>query len=516
MKPHAFHPLLDCPAVLIFLTCALAACFPTGGMSSFSTSTPPGAAPISAVIGSATPTITPTATTVASLAPTQPTPPALRVPIRTSYQLSAQLDYTQHSTLVQEQIIVSNSWDQPLPSLVLVVEANHYPGAFSLNSIGLHGADALPATSYTLQDHRLELRLPAPLVPGDTLRLDLNFHLALPAIPAPTDDRRPVPFGYTPRQTNLVDWYPYLAAYQPGTGWLLHAAWAFGEHEVYDAADYKVDLELLNPPTGLVVAASAPASQDGNHYHYTLDAGRAFAVSTSVQYILASQTVGATTVYAYTFPWDKTAGEAALRDTSSALELYNQLFGAYPHATLSVVEADFLDGMEYDGLYFLSRGFYNLYDGTPKGYLTAIAVHETAHQWWYGVVGDDQALEPWLDEAMATYAERLYYERIHPELSDWWWAFRIGFYNPQGWINLPIYDYGGFTLYRNAVYLRGASFLEDLRIRVGDEVFFAFLKDYAIQYAHKRATAQDFFALLHQHSPADLTPLLTIYFDQHK
>jgi hypothetical protein len=418
--------------------------------------------------------------------------------------------------LVQEQILITNIWDRPLPSLVLVVEANHYPGAFTLNSIGIHEASAIPAEDYTLQDHRLELSLKASLSPGETLRLDLNYQLTLPAIPPPTDERRPVPFGYTSRQTNLVDWYPYLAAYQPGTGWLLHDAWAFGEHEVYDAADYQVDLEFINPPADLVVAASALASQDGNSYHYTLESARAFALSASTSYLVARQVVGSTTVSAYTFPWDKTAGEAALKDTASALELYNQLFGAYPHATLSVVEADFLDGMEYDGLYFLSRGFYNLYDGTPKGYLTAIAVHETAHQWWYGLVGDDQALEPWLDEAMATYAERLYYERVHPELSDWWWAFRIGFYNPQGWVNDPIYAYGSFTLYRNAVYLRGASFLEDLRIRVGDEAFFAFLKDFAFQFAHRRATAQDFFDLLKQHSSADITPLLKIYFDLRK
>jgi aminopeptidase N len=31
-------------------------------------------------------------------------------------------------------------------------------------------------------------------------------------------------------------------------------------------------------------------------------------------------------------------------------------------------------------------------------------VHEIAHQWWYGLVGDDQSREPWLDESFATYS----------------------------------------------------------------------------------------------------------------
>ncbi len=36
-----------------------------------------------------------------------------------------------------------------------------------------------------------------------------------------------------------------------------------------------------------------------------------------------------------------------------------------------------------------------------------VAVHETAHQWFYAMVGDSQALHPWLDEAFAQYAEQL-------------------------------------------------------------------------------------------------------------
>jgi len=46
-----------------------------------------------------------------------------------------------------------------------------------------------------------------------------------------------------------------------------------------------------------------------------------------------------------------------------------------------------------------------------KNYLTTLSVHETAHQWWDGLVGTDQALEPWLDEALATYAERIFYQK---------------------------------------------------------------------------------------------------------
>ena len=36
-----------------------------------------------------------------------------------------------------------------------------------------------------------------------------------------------------------------------------------------------------------------------------------------------------------------------------------------------------------------------------------MVTHELAHMWFYGLVGDDQELHPWLDEAFATFAEEL-------------------------------------------------------------------------------------------------------------
>jgi aminopeptidase N len=184
------------------------------------------------------------------------------------------------------------------------------------------------------------------------------------------------------------------------------------------------------------------------------------------------------------------------------------------------VEADFLDGMEYEGLFFLSHGFYDLYDGTPGGYLTFIAAHETAHQWWYGLVGNDQALEPWLDEAMCTYMEHVFYENVYPDYStaagqsmlDWWWYYRVNFYEPAGFIDRSVYDFKQFRPYRDAIYLNGAKFFEALRIKIGDDAFFAFLGDYAGQYQHKIATAADFFSVLHAHTDKDLNELLGKYF----
>jgi aminopeptidase N len=129
-------------------------------------------------------------------------------------------------------------------------------------------------------------------------------------------------------------------------------------------------------------------------------------------------------------------------------------------------------------------------------------------------VGNDQAYEPWLDEALATYSERLFYERYYPDALEWWWAYRIHYYQPAGWVDGSIYNPQGYRPYRDAVYLNGALFLEDLRGLIGDEAFFAFLNDYATTYAHQAASGGDFFNLLREHSQQDLEPLLSRYFSQ--
>ncbi len=174
---------------------------------------------------------------------------------------------------------------------------------------------------------------------------------------------------------------------------------------------------------------------------------------------------------------------------------------------------DFNDGMEYSALYFHSRAIYNTYDGTPNNYLTTVAVHETAHQWWFERIANDQALSPWLDESLCVYSERIYYENVSPaSLQQWWWPVRVDFYQPQGFIDTPTNAVGTEDKYWSIVYFNGAHFLEDLRARIGDEAFFAFLQDYQAQLNGKIAKPQDFFAILRQHTSVDVSDLVAAYF----
>lgn len=82
---------------------------------------------------------------------------------------------------------------------------------------------------------------------------------------------------------------------------------------------------------------------------------------------------------------------------AAALRAYSERYGAYPWRTYTVAvtgEASGAQGIEYPTIVFLI--------GDPSRLLVG---HETAHQWFYSLVGNDQARDPWLDEALTTWAE---------------------------------------------------------------------------------------------------------------
>ena len=258
----------------------------------------------------------------------------------------------------------------------------------------------------------------------------------------------------------------------------------------------------------------ADPQPNGAWTRYHLSGARTFTISASDQFLVYDATAGAgaAQIYAYYYPGYETQGAAILNAAVRAVGIFEAKFGPYPYGSLSVIQADLNDGQEYDGLVFLATKFYNEYDGSARSNLVAIGVHEIAHQWWYGLVGSDPALEPWLDEALCVYSEAIFYKNIYPNSYDWWWNFRVNWFGPSGYVDTNIYEPPTFRAYVNAAYLNGANFLEALNYRMGDEAFFQFLQDYASRYGRGRATTYDFFAVARQNTTEDISDLINAYF----
>ena len=426
---------------------------------------------------------------------------------RTHYELNLTLNYYTQYGIVEEIITYTNRSTQVFEELLLSIPPKNYPGSFTLQSMS--DASGNPITNYREEGINLYVPLAQPLQPNQTTSLRLNFRLDFPTVEGT--------FGVSGRQTNLVNWYPYIPPYDETGGWVVHPQqvvnnMVVGEYVVNEVADFDVTLKLTDREELIEVAASAPAMEANGLRSYHLELARSFAFSISDSYFEHEIVQDGVRIHSYVFMEAQHAGEAVTEIAAQALKLFGKLYYPYPREMLTIVAADFLHNMEMDGMLMISYGVFDFYNDTPKTNLTILTPHEVSHQWFYSLVGNDQAKEPWLDEALATYHEVLFYQRYHPDLVQWWWDNRINHYTPQGAVNSDIYISGGYESYRDAVYFRGAMFLQEIRDAVGDEAFFAALKDYAISNTYKIATSEDFFDSLAKYSTADLSPILARYF----
>jgi hypothetical protein len=431
----------------------------------------------------------------------------------TQHTITANLNYTQRALVAQQTSRYTNRTGEMLQTLVFNIEANQWPDAFSLKGV-VAGRDDV---AYNLTGRRLEIDLPEPLAVDCSIEVRLSFMLDVPAIGGGVLAYRGY-LGHSPRQLNLSNWLPVIAPYMDGA-WVTREAVFIGEQTVLDMADWDVTLNINAEPDvldRLVVVGPGDVTQPGARtWRFVMLHSRDFTLSISDAFELQSgQTRDGVTVEVYTFddaqvqtengPVDGAA--YALDVAIKSVEMFADLFGPYPYTRLAVVQGDFPDGMEFSGVVFVSGDWFRRFTGDPASYLMIITVHEISHQWWYASVGSDQALTPWLDEALATYSEYIFIEEFYPELKDWWWSFRVDNYSPRGFVDRNVYEFNSIRSYINAVYLLGARMLHDLRADLGTEAFFDLLRLYAEAGQGRIMAPDDFWDLL---TPDQLTAVDT-------
>ena len=417
------------------------------------------------------PSSTPPDPTPISTLTSTPVPP-VEVSYNLKYQIVASLDYPTGSMRIIQNITYTNITGDPITSLPLYAEINRYQDSLS---IALLDVADYAESGYLLNNNVLILSFQSdPVQPGETLRITIEYSYQLPEMHS---DQGNGLFGRSLYQTNLIDWYFWLAPYTSEEGWLIHPSAGFAEHTVYPLADFDCHLTVINPPENLVVTGSSDPVITSNTYHFSHPNARNLFVSMSPYFKLVELTDENGTIHSYYFPGNEPAATIVLNKSYQALQIYGKTISPYPHPVLNIIETNLIDGLEGDGMYFLGNAFYDN-SATNRSLLTLLAVHETAHQWWYAAVSNDQAMEPWLDEAFSTFMESVYYENSSPEDLTWWKSYRLSGNPSTEFVNRTIYDFNFFRPYRNAVYLRGANFLWDLRSAMGDDLFFTFLADY--------------------------------------
>ncbi len=415
----------------------------------------------------------------------EPTPDRCRAEAeRATRRISADVtvDYQAKSAVISQRIQFLHREAVALDQIVLDVQANQWRDSFSLAELTIAGQPA----PYQLELNHLLIDLDAPLAPGCWLEISLLFHLSVAEIRDGLRSYRGF-LGYSPRQLNLGHFLPTVAA-RLGGDWRIHAPAGIGEQIVNAVADWEINLTVDNASESLKLAAPGSVTARGDQsWTIQLRQSRDFALSLSEEFALTEQQLAdGRSLAVYSFADAQVNDRGLIMDGAAhtaqegikALELFERLFGRYPYDRLVIVQGDFPDGMEFTGLVFVGSAWFYAFDGTEKNYLTLISVHEIAHQWWYARVGNDAALNPWLDEALATYSEYLYIEAYYPDEKNWWWYFRVAVYLPEGGVDSAVYEFRTPREYINAVYLRGAQMLQNLRDNIGDDSFFQLLRSY--------------------------------------
>jgi hypothetical protein len=230
----------------------------------------------------------------------------------------------------------------------------------------------------------LEVRPGGTLAAGKAIDVDLTWKLTLPS--RPTGDRISAQAG----TVRLGSFFPLLA-WQPGIGWATDPPAGLGEASTSPTADFDA---TVTAPGGLVVLASGTGDGRG---HWRAKAVRDFALSAG-HFRTASAVAHAPNPVRVTVGVDSSLGDQPaeyVRIAVRSLENYGRRFAPYPWPTLTIgITPSLPGGIEYPT--HIMQG---------PGTATGITPHEVGHMWFYSLVGNDQASDPWLDEGLATYAE---------------------------------------------------------------------------------------------------------------
>jgi aminopeptidase N len=130
-----------------------------------------------------------------------------------------------------------------------------------------------------------------------------------------------------------------------------------------------------------------------------------------------------------------------------------------------------------------------------------------AHQWFYGILGNDVFNQPWLDESFANFSPYLVEgDRYGAGFADSYLQSNV--IGPASRTTLPagysVYRYGDWNTYVSAVYGKGAQFLYMLRTRIGETAFHNGMRTYYARHKYGIVRRADFLRVMEEASGQDL------------
>jgi hypothetical protein len=296
-----------------------------------------------------------------------------------------------------------------------------YTNVTKINIINADGSDGLdlmkdfrfisPDDQNTEDRSLAAVTLANAVQPGETLRLRIAW-----------TGRFPKNFDRTGAIGNyffVSQWFPKLGVFEQG--WTAHQFFANSEF-FSDFGNYDVRMTV---PKGWVVGATGVQQSrtdfgDTTVHRYAQNDVHDFAWTTSPDFIEKRQQFtmpGRPPVQLRLLiqPEHEHLAERHFRGATAALQYYGEWYGSYPYPALTIVDPVFQSdsgGMEYPTIFTAGTRWLSPAGSNDPEY---VVLHEAGHQFWYGLVANNEVEFAWLDEGINEYSDsRVQWEALQP------------------------------------------------------------------------------------------------------
>jgi hypothetical protein len=380
------------------------------------------------------------------------------------------LNYATRTLSVGETINVKNASGGSIDHVELNTVTARI-GALRLRSVTVGGR----ATAASIEDQTIVVPLGGTLANGATTRIGLTFAATLRADLAGSN------WLFT-RFNGIVDanrWLPWISLNRP---------FDRPNHgdPFFTASSPRVTVRITTDRPLVIAATGDRIRASGLTQTFEARNVRDFNFTASPSYRVSETRVGGTAVRLYS-----TSGYPAstvLSYATDAIARMGKLVGTYPYATFTIAESAGGYGMESPQMIWIQGGL-------GGSQLKWLVYHETAHQWFYGLVGSDQANQPFADEGAGDHLSRT--------VSGIWRASTCA----TGRLDLSIYQYSS-GCYFETIYVQGSLLLQLVHDRMGDAAYWRAMRDYVAARRYGIGSTAALLENLQAHTAVNLRPIL--------
>ena len=392
----------------------------------------------------------------------------VRTPVNPKYTVSLTSNSAGTTWTGHESVSFTNASVQALPEVYLRLWDN-YHGSCPSTPITVSNVTGGTAGSLEVGCTALKITLPSPLTQGQSATIGFDLSIVVPS----GADR----FGHDGAYSMIGNALPVLAVRD--FAWHLDPYTNNGESFYTLISDFDVTLvhpsSLLTPATG---TSTETTSGSTTTTHATATKVRDFAWAAGPFAKISATSGKGVQVNVYSVSGISTSSaNSMLNLAKDAIDVHSGRFGDYPYGEVDVVLDNnfWFGGMEYPGFVL------DLVSSTALP-------HELAHQWFYGIVGDDEYNSPWLDEGFTDYATDLYRGVTGSGCGITWQS------SAEKLTNSMAYWDAHSSRYSTVVYGYGKCTLHDLRRLIGDTAMTNLMRSYAQSHWYGVSTVADFKA----------------------